>query len=78
VDSEQATRRERFPGSPTLRIDGQDIDSDAADRQDYGLKCRLYPTQPGALENTCSVGPGDPCASSNLLGGIRLQNMLLS
>jgi len=47
IDSEPAARRERFLGSPTLRIDGQDIDSDAADRHDYGLKCRLYLTEDG-------------------------------
>lgn len=37
----------RFLGSPTLRIDGRDIDPDAADRDDFGLKCRLYGTPDG-------------------------------
>lgn len=46
-DSERAARRERFLGSPTLRIDGRDVDPDAADRHDYGLRCRLYPTGDG-------------------------------
>lgn len=47
IDSERAARRERFLGSPTLRIDGSDVEADASDRQDYGLKCRLYETAHG-------------------------------
>jgi hypothetical protein len=47
VESEVAARRERFLGSPTLRIDGTDVDPGAAERRDYGLKCRLYPTAGG-------------------------------
>lgn len=47
IDSEQAARRERFLGSPTLRIDGSDTEAGASARQDYGLKCRLYETEDG-------------------------------
>jgi hypothetical protein len=47
VESDAAAQRERFLGSPTLRVDGVDIDPGAADRTDYGLKCRLYPTDEG-------------------------------
>lgn len=47
IDSEGAARRERFLGSPTLRIDGHDIDAGAASRHDYGLRCRLYPIEDG-------------------------------
>ena len=47
VESEAAAQCERFLGSPTLRVDGVDIDPGAADRTDYGLKCRLYPTEEG-------------------------------
>jgi hypothetical protein len=39
--------RERFLGSPTLRVAGADVDPDAAGRRDYGLTCRLYPTSEG-------------------------------
>lgn len=31
-----------FLGSPTVRIDGKDIEPTAAARTDFGLKCRLY------------------------------------
>ena len=42
VESIEAAERERFLGSPTVRIDGDDIDPGAAERSDYGLNCRLY------------------------------------
>ena len=42
VETLEAAAAERFLGSPTLRIDGGDVDPGAADRTDYGLKCRLY------------------------------------
>jgi hypothetical protein len=48
VESLEAAEAERFLGSPTVRIDGRDIDPTADDRDDYGLKCRLYRTPEGA------------------------------
>jgi hypothetical protein len=47
VESAEAAERERFLGSPTVRVDGRDIDPSAADRTDFGLKCRLYATDDG-------------------------------
>jgi hypothetical protein len=47
VDSDDDARAHRFLGSPTVRIDGADIEPDAAERTDYGLKCRLYRTAAG-------------------------------
>jgi len=47
VRSIEDAERERFLGSPTLRIDGRDVDPSAAQRQDYGLRCRLYATDHG-------------------------------
>jgi hypothetical protein len=47
VDSIEEAQSERFLGSPTLRIDGRDVDPGAAQREDYGLKCRLYATGHG-------------------------------
>ena len=40
-------QRERFLGSPTIRVGGRDIDPGAAQRSDYGLKCRVYQTATG-------------------------------
>jgi len=47
IDSVQAAERQRFLGSPTLRIDGEDVDPTASERTDFGLKCRLYPSAEG-------------------------------
>ena len=47
VEGDAAAQRERFLGSPTLRVDGVDIEPGAGDRTDYGLKCRLYSTEEG-------------------------------
>ncbi len=40
-------RQERFLGSPSLRIDGRDVEPGAGERTDYGLKCRIYQTAEG-------------------------------
>jgi hypothetical protein len=40
-------QRERFLGSPTVRVDGRDIEPGADLRDDYGMKCRLYATSSG-------------------------------
>jgi len=48
VESEEDARRARFLGSPTVRVDGRDVEPDADGRTDYGLKCRLYRT-PGGI-----------------------------
>jgi hypothetical protein len=47
VETSQQAERERFLGSPTVRVDGRDVDPAAAGRDDYGLKCRLYATDEG-------------------------------
>jgi hypothetical protein len=47
VESVEAAERERFLGSPTVRVNGDDIDPDAAARTDFGMKCRLYRSSEG-------------------------------
>jgi hypothetical protein len=47
VESPDAAERERFLGSPTVRIGGHDVEPAAEQRTDYGLKCRLYWTEDG-------------------------------
>ena len=42
VRDEHDARRLRFLGSPTVRVDGQDVDPAAAGRDDFGLQCRVY------------------------------------
>ena len=47
VEDAHAAERERFLGSPTVRIDGEDIEPGAHQRADFGLKCRLFATPDG-------------------------------
>jgi hypothetical protein len=47
VESIEAAEQGRFLGSPTLRVDGRDVEPRAGERDDYGLKCRLYPGEQG-------------------------------
>lgn len=47
VPDDAAAQRERFLGSPTLRVDGRDVEPGAELRTDFGLKCRLYRTDAG-------------------------------
>jgi hypothetical protein len=47
VADDAAAQRERFLGSPTVRVGGRDIEPGADRRRDYGIKCRLYMTSTG-------------------------------
>jgi hypothetical protein len=46
-DNEMATRL-RFLGSPTVRIDGRDVEPGAEERTDFVLSCRVYRGDQGA------------------------------
>lgn len=37
----------RFPGSPTIRIDGRDVDPGFREPDSFSLSCRVYPTPLG-------------------------------
>ena len=47
IESDAAAQSAGFLGSPSLRIDGEDVEPDASRRTDFGLKCRLYATPEG-------------------------------
>jgi hypothetical protein len=47
VPDDAAAQSQRFLGSPTLRVDGRDVEPGAELRTDFGLKCRLYRTGDG-------------------------------
>ena len=49
VDTDAAAREQRFLGSPSLRIDGVDIEPGADERRDFALKCRLFATADGLV-----------------------------
>lgn len=42
VNTDDEAARLRFPGSPTIRINGRDIDPDGAREERFGLSCRIY------------------------------------
>ena len=46
TDPATATRV-HFPGSPTIRVNGRDVDPDYVDPGDYTPRCRLYRTSAG-------------------------------
>ncbi len=42
IDGPDDAIRLRFLGSPTIRVDGVDVDGAADARTDFGLQCRVY------------------------------------
>jgi hypothetical protein len=42
IDGDADAMRQRFLGSPTIRVDGVDVDASARERTDFGLQCRVY------------------------------------
>lgn len=42
VESDDDAKRLRFLGSPTVRVDGVDVEPTTAGREDFGLQCRIY------------------------------------
>ena len=49
VKTEAEAEGYQFPGSPTLRINGRDIDSAGAREQPFGLTCRIYHDRAGGV-----------------------------
>ena len=47
VESIEDAERKRFLGSPTIRVDGRDVEPGADERTDYALACRVYRTGAG-------------------------------
>jgi hypothetical protein len=54
LDGEADAVSRRFLGSPTVRVDGLDVDEAAVGRTDFGLQCRVY-TVEGRLEGAPPV-----------------------
>jgi hypothetical protein len=47
VPDQQAAKRLRFLGSPTIRVGGVDVDPDTEERDDFALSCRVFRTKTG-------------------------------
>ena len=46
VNTDEEAQEIRFPGSPTIRVDGEDL-FPVPDRSQYALGCRVYATPEG-------------------------------
>jgi len=42
VETAEEAQSRRFIGSPSIRVDGRDIEPEARGRRDFGLSCRMY------------------------------------
>jgi hypothetical protein len=51
IESDEQARREHFPGSPTIRVDGEDI-FPAEETDPYSLTCRVYRLRDGRVSPT--------------------------
>jgi hypothetical protein len=46
IETDEQARRERFPGSPTIRVDGEDV-VPCPEGEPYSLTCRVYRLRDG-------------------------------
>lgn len=51
IASHEQALEHRFLGSPTIRVNGMDIEPHARDSTDYGIRCRLYFCNCGTMVN---------------------------
>jgi hypothetical protein len=49
VETPEDAQRLRFLGSPTIRVDGEDVEPSAAERTNYVHSCRVYRTDAGLV-----------------------------
>jgi len=54
ITTQESAIRHRFLGSPSIRINGKDID-DQGNASEYGLKCRIYPESGQELPSEASL-----------------------
>jgi hypothetical protein len=50
VEDAERTAELRFLGSPTVRVDGRDVEPGADEREDFAFSCRVYRTDQGLRE----------------------------
>jgi hypothetical protein len=79
VCDHDAALRLRFLGSPSVRVEGIDIEPGVHGREDFALSCRMYggsgvpPRElvANALRGACRVGGGLHVAGAGVPGGSR-------
>ena len=47
VESDEAALAHRFQGSPSIRVNGEDVDPISVEEMPYGMACRMYVTPDG-------------------------------
>lgn len=55
VETEDEAARTLFLGSPSVRVDGVDVELAARTRRDFALQCRVYPKEQGGLDGAPPV-----------------------
>lgn len=72
VTSPEEAARERMLGSPTVLVDGVDLEPGARSRRDYAMSCRLYPGErglpPREMIAAALLGRNDASAQSDGAG----------
>jgi hypothetical protein len=66
VNTDEEAQRLRFPGSPTVRVDGEDL-FPVPDRTGYALGCRMYVTPEGLKGSPTAKMVWATLAERNLL-----------
>jgi hypothetical protein len=51
IHTDADARRERFPGSPTIRVDDNDVQA-PGEQEPFGLTCRIYHRRDGRVSPT--------------------------
>lgn len=51
ITDEAEARKHGFLGSPTIRVNGLDVEKSARGRDDAGMRCRVYITDEGVLDH---------------------------
>ncbi len=52
VNTDEEAAAQKFPGSPTIRVDGRDLfASSTGERDDWSLGCRVYATPEGLKDH---------------------------
>jgi hypothetical protein len=59
VADPEAAVKLRFLGSPTVRVNGADVEPGAEERRDFALSCRMYRSKAGATEQLEESWIGD-------------------
>ena len=69
VDTDEEAHELRFPGSPTIRLDGEDLFR-VPDRPEYALGCRVYATAEGLKGSPTAEMVRAALAQRNLVPGV--------